>query len=365
MKKLFFIYAILCLSLSICAQAYQYHPFDSTYVAQITYEHQSGPWNIYRGGDFHSLKRDTTINGKHYKLLESFSGWTFNCWYNTLIMQMSCNFENISGQYRNVLGAIREDSLHRVYFYNLGNPFSPNPAHYPLNEDVLIFDFGLSLGDTIFQRFDGSFMGIDTIPMVVDKVDSVLLLDGTYRKKIELVGVMYDSVNQLGGGFRLDWVEGVGAMRNPSQLGSFWTFSEGILGGTYDVNSVNVSYYTNLESIACFSEYGIKLLGDSLSDCDTIPLVYSSTNEVLEKLDVDVSISPNPFDQETTIWIKGIDCTILSLQLYDVNGRELEFYSGSSSTHLTIQRRNLENGIYFYQLWGDKKLVKTGKIVLY
>ena len=77
---------------------------------------------------------DTIINGVNYKKLYLFSDSVFDK------SKASC------------VGGIREDENKRVYFKSDTVVHDLKPViNYPYNEEVLLFDFSVSIGDTIWQ----------------------------------------------------------------------------------------------------------------------------------------------------------------------------------------------------------------------
>lgn len=79
---------------------------------------------------------------------------------------------------------------------------------------------------------------------------------------------------------------------------------------------------------------------------------------------VEVLVYPNPFDQQTTIEVKGQQYDDLQLLVVDVAGRVVTTEFVSSDNKVQLSRGNLQAGIYFYQLKGDGQLINTGKIVV-
>jgi hypothetical protein len=76
-----------------------------------------------------------------------------------------------------------------------------------------------------------------------------------------------------------------------------------------------------------------------------------------------LTISPNPFSQQTTFQFSQPITNNTQLILYDLTGREVENYTISSGAkNLIIKRNNLPAGMYFYKISGTPIL--TGKIVI-
>lgn len=83
-----------------------------------------------------------------------------------------------------------------------------------------------------------------------------------------------------------------------------------------------------------------------------------------------VTISPNPFKEHTTVWIEGTTKDDLNLNIYDLTGKRIAQYPAvkkakDQQTRIPIQRKNLIQGIYFYQLESNGKIIKAGKMIVH
>lgn len=79
--------------------------------------------------------------------------------------------------------------------------------------------------------------------------------------------------------------------------------------------------------------------------------------------DNSVSIYPNPFDNTATLHISNVSGNV-SLALYDVLGKEVKNIMNIKNENVQINRDNLPDGIYFYQVRNNDNTIATGKIVL-
>lgn len=108
------------------------------------------------------------------------------------------------------IGALRFEE-EKVYFYKYEEDFGYPEIFCPANTEVLLYDFGLQVGDSAYFEFtESSFTGYHKVIYI----DSILLLDGFYHKIIGL---------ELEGGL---WIQGVG-----SEMGLFGTYFMSTLGG--------------------------------------------------------------------------------------------------------------------------------------
>jgi hypothetical protein len=79
--------------------------------------------------------------------------------------------------------------------------------------------------------------------------------------------------------------------------------------------------------------------------------------------DNSVSIYPNPFDNTATLHISNVNGNV-SLAMYDVLGKEVKNIMNIKNENVLINRDNLPDGIYFYQVKNNDSTIATGKIVL-
>ena len=77
-----------------------------------------------------------------------------------------------------------------------------------------------------------------------------------------------------------------------------------------------------------------------------------------------LTISPNPFSQQTTLQFSQPTSANAQLTLFDLTGREVgNYFIASDTKNLTIKRNNLPAGMYFYRLACNSAPIITGKIV--
>ena len=120
------------------------------------------------------LNQDTIINSVSYHNLFSFSDTIF------------------TEEYATYIGGIREDSTKRIYYKGINVFESCYPADTNNYGEVLLYDFSVSVGDTIENA--------NVIPgdiLIVNSIDSIFI-NGKYRMRINL---NYSSSQ---------WVEGIG-----------------------------------------------------------------------------------------------------------------------------------------------------------
>ena len=76
-----------------------------------------------------------------------------------------------------------------------------------------------------------------------------------------------------------------------------------------------------------------------------------------------VKVQPNPFNQTTTISFANPNQKPFSLFINDLSGRTLKKYSYITAENIKVNRADLTNGIYYFQLVGPQKTL-TGKLVI-
>lgn len=99
------------------------------------------------------------------------------------------------------------------------------------------------------------------------------------------------------------------------------------------------------------------------SDTVTIVIVVTGINEYY--LNDIISISPNPLNTSSVIEFKNTNLNLLNanILLFDVLGKEIKKIEiGNYKT--TIEKGELNPGIYFYQVINQNQLISTGKLVV-
>lgn len=79
--------------------------------------------------------------------------------------------------------------------------------------------------------------------------------------------------------------------------------------------------------------------------------------------DLDVQVYPNPFREATLIYIDGEMAALPTFQLFDSMGRAVR--SGSfTGNQYQLERGGLSQGIYFYHILLDGKVLNQGKVII-
>lgn len=92
-----------------------------------------------------------------------------------------------------------------------------------------------------------------------------------------------------------------------------------------------------------------------------VPEMLVSVDEVASE-ELNIIIFLNPFEQQTTLKIEEGEFEVLEIEVYDMVGRQMQYLQTFDTNQITLQRGNLNQGIYIYRLIGDGVLLGTGKI---
>jgi hypothetical protein len=244
------------------------------------YKWDAGFWIYNEHFYFYSISGDTAINDTQYQKL-----YYHQPYYNKLYY-----------------GAIREENR-KVYFR-----FEPNNScdlcwHDDYDTlEILLYDFSINVGDTINHN--------SQYYSVITEIDSILLLDGKYRKRFYT-------------GYDIYWIEGIG-----STLELFWPI---IVFGEWECE------------LTCFENNGeIIYSSPYYSACFTNNTDYKYT---------DAYIYPNPFRDK--LYIKTHeDLKYINIKIFNILG-QIVFSNGYSSSEIIIGK-NLKNGIYSIYIETEK-----------
>ncbi len=203
---------------------------------------------------------------------------------------------------------LREDTLNQKVFSIPKPNFS--------NEEKLLYDFSVNMGDTVKIFTTNYALGEEQY--VVISIDTIYLLNNQPRKVWNFRSVCpmnHPSAN-------LQWIEGMGSSRGP------------IFSGCIDFNLHSISVYTEL---LCYYEGNTHLyLNNRFDSC-----YYEYTSNIEEMNFQSVKIFPNPVSDflyiETQLPEKPTHITIT-----DITGRLV--YQNVFSNRIDVS--NLQEGIY-------------------
>ncbi len=76
----------------------------------------------------------------------------------------------------------------------------------------------------------------------------------------------------------------------------------------------------------------------------------------------DIILSPNPFTTQTSFAL-GKEVKNACLKIYNIFGQEIKEMKNITGQKINLNRENLSNGIYFYKLMLENRVIATGKLI--
>jgi len=140
----------------------------------------------------------------------------------------------------------------------------------------------------------------------------------------------------------------------------------------------SLTYYNHCSRLKMFSGSDHNSLLTNLSLTDT---VFNTMLDFLDSLwqgtlclptgfdvqdieDYGVKIYPNPARQHTTLEFDNLKNENCTLTLYNSYGKFVRTISDITTDKIEIQRQNLADGLYFFQLRTDQQVIRSGKFIL-
>lgn len=196
--------------------------------------------------------------------------------------------------------------------------------------DLLLYDFNLENGSTIYQYGNTFTAAVDYI-----------FVNGGTRKRITLKS----TEEYCGERLTQVWIEGVGSDKHP-----FYP--------DYSMYNVCSASGGTMVFTKCSFQNGEHIFGNP--DClSFIPLGVEESDTVSDN----ISVSPNPFVSELSIE-SAIAFDNVSLKLYNTVGQLVREINNISGQRITLNRENLNSGLYFIQLFEKGKLIKASKVLV-
>jgi len=222
------------------------------------------------------------------------------------------------------VGGLREDiSARRIYYYDLTS-----------GTERLLYDFSLSIGDTIHTGPGGSADGI------VYNID-IVNIGGIDRTRISFRPLTSATPWPFG-----EWVEGIGNTGLGGLLGSAMmqpTCDCGTKTLCFSNNGVTQYHNANFASIDCDNVFSLAGVGVLPSDL--------------------VSVSPNPATG-TANFRFGSASGLSKLVLADVTGKVVLSTSIAGMDQMSVDTRAMNPGLYVYSIHNSGGAVMNGKLVV-
>jgi len=222
------------------------------------------------------------------------------------------------------IGAMREDSIGRVYFTGNNNPLIS--IGFSDSTETVLYDFSLEVGDTFFIQ-----NSLDSI-QIVNFIDSVLISE-QWRKRINFIQ------NSLS---KRVWIEGIGDTK-----GLFFPFQ---------------FEFENAQVLTCYEDSQIFWNNpDWPYNCFSVGIEEESIGSTQTS---EIKLYPNPATSEITFDFKNFnqeqDFEIL---IYNAVGIEVKKESLSKNNQTkTINIKDLNSGIYYYRIISNSQFY-SGKFI--
>ena len=221
-----------------------------------------------------------------------------------------------------LMGALREDSAKRIYYYNMNTSF----VNAQKDSVYKLYDFSAQIGDTIkFGPFPYYYYNY----LVLDSIDSAYTYN-KYRKQYHL-----SPGNET-------WIEGIGSLR-----GLFTVINPALtcfcIQELFCYRDNDTSYYIKPPYIDCYNlSAGI----------------INSTN-----IEMAITISPNPFSSEAVLKT-NTELKNASLVIYNSIGQSIKQMNDLNGRSIPVNCSELSPGMYFIKLIQENKILSNEKIFL-
>lgn len=186
-------------------------------------------------------------------------------------------------------------------------------------------DFTLEIGDTLPDALNSgvTITGCDTIYSI-----DTIYLAGNPRKR-----------------YNNQFIEGIG---------SNW-------GGIF--NRYCPFSGTGSSSI-CYEQQGATIFSNVTDPNDCQIYLGTEQIEAITKSN-NITISPNPFQQQTTLSFENELKQPYQLAIFNALGKQVQQQQNIVGNPITIDRNNLAKGIYFFSILNkDQQLIQTGKLMI-
>jgi hypothetical protein len=292
MKKIACLLTLLAMYEWASAQTYHPFPTDNATWSQIMYNW--GMWGQECWGTTHyGVSGDTVIDSKTYSKFYGINGGNSNHYIDVPGFILDSAF---------YVGALREDSSKKVFLL-----FADS------TDEKLIYDFGLSIGDTVYTDI---YNNTACSHFVLDTVIPTNV-NGTMRNEYFLHGC-------CGCWLQLTWIEGIGSINGWFELP---------YTGTFD------------PQLACATQNNQQVYGGA-GYCSCAPVWWLSFEE---KSYLASNLFPNPADKTFTITLATSEPATLTL--YTTIGKPIAHQTASHSAFFDVS--NLTDGVYYLSVKTD------------
>jgi hypothetical protein len=207
--------------------------------------------------------------------------------------------------------------------------------------------------NTINVYIDGNSINTTAFSGVLGSDDFPLMIGNYYYPGYAFFGEMDDvSIWNLGSSQSIV----------SSVLSSTLTGAESGLLAYYDMNDIGVGQ--GIVAINKAQSTGVALNGMTVGSATTPYFSNIATNIYgITKTDEEVTLYPNPFSSSTTLRLSSDNFVHSELFITDLLGKQVKVLPVNEQ-EITINRDELESGVYFYSLKNENGKILNGKIIV-
>ena len=155
---------------------------------------------------------------------------------------------------------------------------------------------------------------------------------------------------------------------NAVGFGNFNTFSDNQMTINSTGNGINIKTSnatgTAYNNIVCNNNTATNA-GQGLTNIQTVNCTSSCLNLGLANNPSNSIFKyyPNPFNDATTI-TSSLELQNATITIFNISGQEIHKIRNINGNIFTINRDNISNGVYFFQISNDSKIIATEKIII-
>lgn len=310
MNKLIILLFLAFIPKIIFPQSYEYIPIPNSGAiwSEIYHDHhyENDELEIIAYERFSINGEDTVINEIEYKKLYLF--------YDSIFNKNNATY----------IGAIRENDQKQVFYIADTIIHNIKPI-YTKNEEILLYDFNVEVGDTIKE-----INGVDQDFIIVENIDTVSI-GGKLRKEIRF----QDSFT---------WIEGIGN-------------TYGLLFGS---NSIALLLTTVIEGDIICLKHNNETIYSNPNYANCFPDITSTNNVQLnpEKLSV------SHLKDRQVIQFKLANTQISNVHIFDIKGNLIDQIYNINQSNYDLETINYEQGLYFYKVTSARNYNHSGKLLI-
>lgn len=135
----------------------------------------------------------------------------------------------------------------------------------------------------------------------------------------------------------------------------------------FSINFKTLTYPNNTIVNALFHIFDSDIPGDSIVSCYfPIALILENSNAINENnyINENFKIYPNPTDNIAILEFNNAKNKNSTFILYNTNGQVVQTIMNITSEKIEIEKQDLTNGIYFFQLWAENQIIAAGKLAI-